>query len=59
MSPFPRSESNGASRIERVPQPHLRLNPVMALDTAFRVVARGCLALRSNTCAEYKNISDS
>jgi CHAD domain-containing protein len=44
VSPFPRSESKGASRIERVPQPHLRLSPVMARDTAFRVVARRCLA---------------
>jgi CHAD domain-containing protein len=44
MSPFPRSESKGASRIERVPQSHLRLSPVMARDTAFRVVARRCVA---------------
>jgi len=44
MSPFPRSGSKGASRIERVPRSHLRLNPVMACDTAFRLVARRCLA---------------
>ncbi len=43
MSPFLRSESKGASRIERVPRSHLRLSPVMACDTAFRVVARRCL----------------
>ena len=44
MSPFPKSGSKGASRIERVPRSHPRLNPVMACDTAFRVVARRCLA---------------
>ena len=44
MSQFPRSGSEGASRIERVPRTHSRLNPVMACDTAFRVVARRCLA---------------
>src|ERR1700748_2377129 len=43
MSLFPRSGSKGASRIERVPRSHLRLNPMMACDTAFRVVARRCL----------------
>jgi CHAD domain-containing protein len=30
--------------LERVPRSHARLNPVMACDTAFRVVARRCLA---------------
>ena len=44
MSPLPKSGNNGASRIERVPRPHPRLNPMMASDTAFRVVARRCLA---------------
>jgi CHAD domain-containing protein len=44
MSPLPKSGSKGASRIERVPQSQPRLNPVMACDTAFRVVARRCLA---------------
>jgi CHAD domain-containing protein len=44
MSLLPKSESKGASRIERVPRSHSRLNPVMACDTAFRVVARRCLA---------------
>lgn len=40
MSPSPKSGSKDASRIERVPRPHPRLNPAMACDTAFRVVAR-------------------
>ncbi len=44
MSPFPRSGSKGASRIERVPRSHPRLNPGMACDTAFRLLARRCLA---------------
>jgi CHAD domain-containing protein len=44
MPPFPRSGSNGASRIERVPRSHPRLNPGMACDTAFRLLARRCLA---------------
>jgi CHAD domain-containing protein len=44
MSPLPKSGSKGASRIERIPQSQPRLNPVMACDTAFRVVARRCLA---------------
>lgn len=44
MSPLPKSESKGASRIERIPRSQPRLNPVMACDTAFRVVARRCLA---------------
>src|SRR5271168_1163024 len=51
MSPFPRSGSKGA-RIERVPRSHPGLNPVMACDTAFRVVARRCLAdLTANRAA--------
>src|SRR5271168_2647562 len=40
MPQFPKSGRKGASRIERVP----RLNPEMACDTAFRLVARRCLA---------------
>lgn len=44
MSPLPKSGSKGASRIERGPRSHPRLNPVMACDTAFRFVARRCLA---------------
>lgn len=44
MSPFPRSGSRSTSRIERTLRSHSRLNPVMACDTAFRVVAPRCLA---------------
>jgi CHAD domain-containing protein len=44
VSSFPGSGPKGASRAERVPRSHPRLNPVMACDTAFRVVARRCLA---------------
>jgi CHAD domain-containing protein len=44
MSPSPKSGSKGASRSKRVPRPQPRLYPVMACDTAFRVVARRCLA---------------
>lgn len=44
MSKFPKSGTKDASRIERVPRSHRRLNPAMACDTAFRVVARRCLA---------------
>lgn len=42
MSPSPKSGSKGGDRIRRGSQP--RLNPVMACDTAFRVVARRCRA---------------
>jgi CHAD domain-containing protein len=44
MSPFPRSGSKGASRIDRGPRSHPQLNPVTACDTAFRLVVRRCLA---------------
>jgi CHAD domain-containing protein len=44
MSPLPKAGSKDASRIERVPRSQPRLNPVMACNTAFRVVARRCLA---------------
>ena len=44
MSPSPKSESKGASHIERVSRSDPRLNRAMACDTAFRVVARRCLA---------------
>src|SRR6266567_1645536 len=47
MSPPPKSASKVASRAESTqrqrPYPTLRLNPAMACDTAFRVVARRCL----------------
>jgi CHAD domain-containing protein len=43
MSPPPRSGSKGASDVERTPRSHPRLTPVLACDTAFRVVARRCL----------------
>jgi CHAD domain-containing protein len=43
MSRFRRAASKGA-RSERVPRSHARLNPVMACDTAFRLVTRRCLA---------------
>jgi CHAD domain-containing protein len=44
MSPLPKSGRKSASRIERRPQSPARLNPSMPCDTAFRVVARCCLA---------------
>ena len=44
MSPSPKSGSKAASRNTRVPRSQPRLNPMMACDTAFRVVARRCLA---------------
>ena len=44
MSPSPKSGGKGASRSERVPRSRPRLNPVMACDSSFRVVARRCLA---------------
>ena len=44
MSPSPKSASKGAFRSKRVPQSQPRLNPAMTCDTAFRVVARRCLA---------------
>jgi CHAD domain-containing protein len=47
MSPSPQSESKAAARTERILRqrrtPVPRLNPMMACDTAFRVVARRCL----------------
>src|SRR5258708_17452500 len=47
MSRSPKSASKAASRAvpaeHKPPQPTLRLNPTMACDTAFRVVARRCL----------------
>src|SRR5712692_3684373 len=47
MSPSPKSASKAASRAEPTqrqrPHPTLRLNPTMACDTSFRVVARRCL----------------
>jgi len=44
MSPLPKPGSKVASRIEWRPQSHPRLDPAMACDTAFRVVARRCFA---------------
>jgi CHAD domain-containing protein len=44
MSPSPKSGSKAASRSKRLPRSQPRLNPMMACDTAFRVVARRCLA---------------
>jgi len=59
MSPFPRSGSKGASRVERVPRPHPRLNSLMTCDTAFRVVARRCLAeLTANHAATCRGDSE-
>jgi CHAD domain-containing protein len=46
MPPFQQTENLAAPRPERAAQPrrpHLRLNPMMACDTAFRVVAGRCL----------------
>src|SRR5260370_11838992 len=47
MSRSPKSASKAASRAvpaeHKPPYPTLRLNPAMACDTAFRVVARRCL----------------
>jgi CHAD domain-containing protein len=44
MSPSPKSGGKGASRSKRVLRSRPRLNPVMACDSSFRVVARRCLA---------------
>ncbi len=44
MSPSPKSGSKAASRSKHVSRSQPRLNPMMACDTAFRVVARRCLA---------------
>src|SRR5258705_10399906 len=56
MSPSQKSVSTAASRAEHQrPSPTLRLNPTMACDTAFRVVARRCLEnLTANHEATYK-----
>src|SRR5258707_4066985 len=47
MSPSPQSGSKAAARTDRILRqrrtPVPRLNPMMACDTAFRVVARRCL----------------
>src|SRR5438552_2951112 len=47
MSPSPKSASKAITRAQPAqrqrPYPTLRLNPTMACDTAFRVVARRCL----------------
>jgi len=47
MSPSPKSASKAITRAKPAqrqrPYPTLRLNPTMACDTAFRVVARRCL----------------
>src|SRR6202140_1583470 len=58
MSPSPNPEGKAASRAELTqrqrPYPTLRLNPTMACDTAFRVVARRCLEnLTANHEATY------
>jgi CHAD domain-containing protein len=59
MSQFPRSGSKGASRIERVPRSHPRLSPVIACDTAFRLLARRCLAeLTANHAATCRGDSE-
>jgi CHAD domain-containing protein len=59
MSRSPKSASKAASRAvpaeHKPPQPTLRLNPTMACDTAFRVVARRCLEhLTANHEATYR-----
>src|SRR5260370_13209444 len=59
MSGWSRSASKPAHRAEPTewqrPSPTLRLNPTMACDTAFRVVARRCLEnLTANHEATYK-----
>jgi CHAD domain-containing protein len=52
MSPLPKSGRKSASCIERRPRSPARLNPAMPCDTAFRVVARRCLAdLAANQAA--------
>jgi CHAD domain-containing protein len=52
MSPLPKAGSKGASRVERMPRSQPRLDPLIACDTAFRLVARRCLAdLTSNHTA--------
>src|SRR5229473_144997 len=59
MSRSPKSASKAASRAvpaeHKSPHPTLRLNPTMACDTAFRVVARRCLEnLTANHEATYR-----
>src|SRR5258708_13428284 len=59
MSRSPKSATKAASRAvpaeHKPPQPTLRLNPTMACDTAFRVVARRCLEnLTANHEATYR-----
>src|SRR6266850_6201843 len=59
MSPSQKSVRKAASRAVPVehqrPSPTLRLNPTMACDTAFRVVARRCLEnLTANHEATYR-----
>jgi CHAD domain-containing protein len=54
MSPLAKSRSKSAARIKWVPRSQPRLNPVMACDTAFRVVAGRCLAdLTTNYAATH------
>src|SRR5260370_26556982 len=59
MSRSPKPASKAVSRAgpaeHKPPQPTLRLNPTMACDTAFRVVARRCLEnLTANHEATYR-----
>src|SRR5258705_8811801 len=59
MSRSPKSASKATSRAvpaeHKPPQPTLKLNPTMACDTAFRVVARRCLEnLTANHEATYR-----
>ena len=55
MSPAPKSASKSAHHPERMQRPRPRLHAGMACDTAFRVVARGCLwDLTANQEAAYR-----
>lgn len=55
MPPAPKSASKSAHHPERMQRPRPRLHAGMACDTAFRVVARGCLwDLTVNQEAAYR-----
>jgi CHAD domain-containing protein len=55
MRPAPKSADKSTRYTERTQQPRARLHSTMACDTAFRVVARGCLRdLTANRQATYK-----
>jgi len=55
MPPAPKSAGKSVRRPQRTRKPRPRLHSAMACDTAFRVLARGCLGdLTANQQAAYK-----